>query len=839
MKLAYRAYAVTLLLLTLVFAAAAQTPRTSGTTTATFDKNARSAKDDRNTAPTVGTGGPVGGPTGLFTVYDGDTLRKGEWTLSAAWSNFDRDPGNADFTDIPLSVQYGLTNRIELFFMTTALRGVKVNSPNNLSSFYLPNSRIRSNTLGFVSGPAIILAPQGSGTSLFPNAAVFRPTGTAPFCTFPYTCSAGTFGLNFPFTSGPIFGFPSNTSALIGPPRIGGGGSSADVFPGLGSVFGSILPGVVLQTTPLFDAAGNPSGEAPSVFALAPSYLPDAPFINREWGTSSFNDFTGGFKWRFTSPQNPVGVGIIAYYRWWADNANDASGFNMLQRGAGPGGNRGDIGVVAFGGVRLRRWMNLSANVGYNWNSSAKADFPSGTFTILDRPDEFMASVGVDFPINKWVQPIFEFRSLRYVGGRTPNAFENHPLEAIAGIRIFPARWFGFGAAYRYHANEQDRNSFNEDDNFTTTVLVNCTNIILTGGPQGEGQTCVPVTITNNFSGVPPGFQPSTDPHGFILQVFAGRRNKRQAEVVNLPPNVTNLTVSDSEITLPCPPGSSSASGGCNDSTSVTVNTTAVDPEGDVLTYNYTVSAGRIVGSGASVSWDLSGVAPGSYTITAGVDDGCGICGKTMTQTVNIVNCPDCKINCSCPTISVSGPAGITAPGETMTFTANLSGGSQDQPVTYNWTVSAGTIESGQGTPSITVRVPTGADRPDNITANLEVGGLRADCNCPNTASETAGVSTPPQAREVDTFGKLSNDDVKARVQNFYATLANEPTSQGYIIIYGTPAQISATRRQITNAITFLKLDPSRVTIVEGGDKGTGVETHFWVVPPGANPPQP
>src|SRR3954449_10934904 len=111
MKLAIKAYVITLMLLTLVFAASAQL---------------RSDKDDRNTAPTVGTGGPVGGPTGLFTVYDGQTLRKGEWTLSAAWSNFDRDPGNADFTDIPLSFQYGLTNRVELFFTTTAMRGLKV-----------------------------------------------------------------------------------------------------------------------------------------------------------------------------------------------------------------------------------------------------------------------------------------------------------------------------------------------------------------------------------------------------------------------------------------------------------------------------------------------------------------------------------------------------------------------------------------------------------------------------------------------------------------------------------------------------------------------------------------
>ena len=120
MKLAYRAYAVTLLLLTLVFAAAVR-PQELLARPCDLRQKRKVSQRSRNTAPTVGTGGPVGGPTGLFTVYDGDTLRKGEWTLSAAWSNFDRDPGNADFTDIPLSFQYGLTNRIEVFFSTTGL----------------------------------------------------------------------------------------------------------------------------------------------------------------------------------------------------------------------------------------------------------------------------------------------------------------------------------------------------------------------------------------------------------------------------------------------------------------------------------------------------------------------------------------------------------------------------------------------------------------------------------------------------------------------------------------------------------------------------------------------
>src|SRR3712207_2031539 len=128
MRLARRASVMALTLLMLCAAVSAQT--------------LRPADDPRNTAPTVGTGGPVGGPTGLFTIYDGQTLRKGEFTFSIAYSNYDRDPGNADFTVIPLSFNVGLSDHVELFFSTEGYRGVKVNNPQNLSSFYLPNSQL-------------------------------------------------------------------------------------------------------------------------------------------------------------------------------------------------------------------------------------------------------------------------------------------------------------------------------------------------------------------------------------------------------------------------------------------------------------------------------------------------------------------------------------------------------------------------------------------------------------------------------------------------------------------------------------------------------------------------
>ncbi len=102
MRLANRALIVALAMLVLCAAVSAQT--------------LRHESDPRNQSPAVGTGGSEGGPTGLFTVYDGATLRRGEFTFSIAYSNYDRDPGSVDITDIPLSFNVGLNDHVELFF---------------------------------------------------------------------------------------------------------------------------------------------------------------------------------------------------------------------------------------------------------------------------------------------------------------------------------------------------------------------------------------------------------------------------------------------------------------------------------------------------------------------------------------------------------------------------------------------------------------------------------------------------------------------------------------------------------------------------------------------------
>jgi hypothetical protein len=805
MKLTKQAVLMTLTMLALVFSVSAQ--------------NLRQEKDPRNTAPTVGTGGPTGGPTGLFTVYDGQTLRKGEFTFSMAYSNYDRDPGNVDITEVPLNFQLGLTDYLEIFFNTDAYKGIKVNSPRNLSGFYLPNSRVN---IGGVlqSPPAIILAPQGPGTNPFAGQAVFRPAGSQPFAQFPYVgLSTGNFGAATGIFTGPYFGFAAGSIPTIGAPTAGG---AASMFPGMGSVYGGILPGIVLQTLPYAYPNTNFVGTRPIVYTLAPSYLPEAPFLNREFGASAFSTFTTGAKWRWTKLDNPMGVGVVAYYRWYADTAKIPAGFNQMQRGAGPGGNKGDVGVVLFADARVMRGMNISANLGYIYNSKVEGDFVNGRHTLLDRPDEMMAAIGFDFPVTKWFQPMLELRTTQYVGGRTPNVFENSPIEGIAGFRFFPSRWMSIGLGYRYHFNQQDDDSIQFDMNSTVSLP----------------GLAAPVTFTESrsYPGVPDGFNTSSNSHGAIFQMTFGRRNDREGPIVNLPANVEAVTLTTKEIVLGCQPGFEPRAGAsCPAGASVGVSVRASDPENDVLTYNYTVSGGRITGSGSNVTWDMSGLRPGTYTITAGVDDGCGTCGKTVTETVVVREC-ECVESCTCPTLSVTG-GGIVESGQVMAFRANLAGGTGNAAVSYTWSVSNGRIVRGQGTSAIEVDT-AGLDNT-NITATVNISNPCSTRSCVTTASETGSVAKKVvEAVMIDEFGSLKPDDLRARIDAFIVALQNNPGNQGYIINYGTNRDVVARERLIRNHLAFRKFDASQVTFVRGGTTGP-INSRLYRVPAGAENPRP
>ncbi|HEY9431568.1 MAG TPA: PKD domain-containing protein, partial [Blastocatellia bacterium] len=365
----------------------------------------RSAEDPRNPAPTV-TGG-----TGLFTVYDAQTLRKGEFNIGFFANHYHRDPGDLTWQVYPVNFQIGFSDHLEVFGYFEGQRVVTSGSPTLLSGFFFPDVR----TPGVSVGRVVIIP--GTNTVTLTTA---DPCGNGGFL-------------------GPCAG--PNRGPFVARP----GGNNTAVYPGLGAPVGGILPAI-------------PPGNRPN-------YYPLAPFLSRRADHHVGDVWIGG-KVRLTSPENSFGFALIPLFKIPTTRELNTG----LQRGRGTGAF--DFGVVAAVDGRLDRYINLSANVGFIKKGDPRADDMNfGPLCVgcgviqgfgssersLDLPNELRAGVGIDFPLSQYLQLITEVNSTVFVGSRTPSLIENDPLDLVAGARIFPARWFGISAAYQRHVNWRKR----------------------------------------------------------------------------------------------------------------------------------------------------------------------------------------------------------------------------------------------------------------------------------------------------------------------------------------------------------------------------------------------
>jgi hypothetical protein len=191
-----------------------------------------------------------------------------------------------------------------------------------------------------------------------------------------------------------------------------------------------------------------------------------------------------------------------------------------------------------------------------------------------------------------------------------------------------------------------------------------------------------------------------------------------------------------------------------------------------------------------------------------------------------------------CPTLRMASPSDDVIAGQSMYFTANVSGGDPKADPTYSWSVSAGTISSGQGTSVITVD-STGIEG-QSVTATVDVGGLAPQC--PSSVSATAFVKESIKAQKYDEFGAINLEDEWARLDNFAIGLQNDPMATGYIIIYGgrkSKKGYAATtiKRMKTYLVRQRGMDAARFKTVDGGLR-EDPSGELWLVPQGATPPQ-
>ncbi len=202
------------------------------------------------------------------------------------------------------------------------------------------------------------------------------------------------------------------------------------------------------------------------------------------------------------------------------------------------------------------------------------------------------------------------------------------------------------------------------------------------------------------------------------------------------------------------------------------------------------------------------------------------------------------KSPCPYP-VNVSAPASVND-GDLITFSADVAYGGSSA-LNYTWTVSppSAKITRGAGTPTIDVDT-TGLGK-QRVTAILVVDDGSGDRACRQTAQAStdilAPLPPPVQPRRFDEFPALSFDDQKARLDNLAIQMQNEPNAQGYIIVYaGRTSRAGQADRLGARARDYLVrqrgIDATRIVVIDGGYRDSDY-FELWMVPQGAQPPQP
>jgi hypothetical protein len=270
----------------------------------------------------------------------------------------------------------------------------------------------------------------------------------------------------------------------------------------------------------------------------------------------------------------------------------------------------------------------------------------------------------------------------------------------------------------------------------------------------------------------------------------------------------------------------------------VKLTATAVSPGGYPIKYRWTTTDGTIIGDGPVVTWNLAGLKPGYHKASLDIHSvgSDGSCQAFSSVTV-LVN-PCVVVKPVCPAVEIVCPTyvGIDQP---LTFSSRLAGGvpANVNPV-YNWTVSAGSIISGQGTD--TIKVDTKGLAGQTVRASLSVGGYNLDC------AADCGVSIPlPKltSRKYDEFPDISRNDEKARLDNFGIELQNDPTSTAYVIVYpsrnGKRGEVQQhAGRVVEYLVNSRQLDKSRIVTLVGPARDH-LYVELWITPQGATPPNP
>ena len=229
--------------------------------------------------------------------------------------------------------------------------------------------------------------------------------------------------------------------------------------------------------------------------------------------------------------------------------------------GLGTGGT--DVGADVIFTSALPWKFLLDSNIGFTSIGNAK----DATGTVRRLKNGMRSGLGTAWPAEGFnilkgqVQGLFEYATLTYVGGGSSNAASS----------IQDASDIAFGMRYLSLDN----------------------GVTLTAGYRRN--TKLDLTFPGN-----------TQRNGFSFSISYSKPVR--------PPGNNRFPV----VSLETSPDQVQAGG------TATITATGYDADNDSLTYAWSASAGKIVGSGEKITFDTAGLTPGTYTVRATVSDGRG-----------------------------------------------------------------------------------------------------------------------------------------------------------------------------------------------------------------------
>lgn len=150
--------------------------------------------------------------------------------------------------------------------------------------------------------------------------------------------------------------------------------------------------------------------------------------------------------------------------------------------------------------------------------------------------------------------------------------------------------------------------------------------------------------------------------------------------------------------------------------------------------------------------------------------------------------------------------------------------------------MSGGKISAGQGTHEIVVEV----EGRGSLTATVEVGGYPSSCQAAASCTTVDGPRLRGY-RKTDEYGDIKPNEEKQRLGSFAQEVRDDPTAQGYVIVYaGRRARRGEARERGERARRYLVggwgLDGARIVVIDGGHRESRA-VELFVVPTGASPP--